>query len=258
MSVIKSFFSAFLMYSRIPMPQVEWKEENRRFSLCFFPIIGAVIGGLLAAWFWLCGVLKIGELLFTAVSVALPVVVTGGIHIDGFCDVHDAKACLGNREKLFEVMGDSRIGAFAAINLAVYFIIQLGLFSQIKSFDIMLISALGFVMSRAWSGLAAVTFKCAKKNGTLQSFTKPAHRNITLAAEIFYIILTGTSMVIANPISGISSIVGGLLSVLYYRHFSYKKFGGITGDLEGYFLQICEINIMSFAVAASLISEVIL
>lgn len=257
MSVIKSFCSAFLMYSRIPVPEVEWKEENRRFALCFFPLVGAVIGGLLMLWFWVCGALKVDKLLFAAVAVAMPVFITGGIHLDGFCDVHDAKASLGSREKLFEAMNDSRIGAFAAINLVVYFIVQLGLFSQIKSADIMLISALGFVTSRAWSGLAAVTFKCAKKNGTLQSFTKPAHRNITFAAEIFYIVLTTAAMIFANPVSGTSGAVGGAVSVLYYRHFSYKKFGGITGDLAGYFLQICEINIMGFAAAASLISEVI-
>ena len=257
MSVIKSFFSAFLMYSRIPMPQVEWKEENRRFALCFFPLIGAVIGGLLLLWFWVCDALKIGELLFSAAAVAVPVAVTGGIHVDGFCDVHDAKASLGSREKLFEVMSDSRIGAFAAINLVIYFIVQLGLFSQIKSFDIMLITALGFVMSRAWSGLAAVTFKCAKKDGTLQSFTKPAHRNITLAAEIFYLIAAAVLMVTVNPLGGISATLGGVLSMMYYRRFSYEKFGGITGDLEGYFLQICELCIMFFAVGASVISGVI-
>ena len=257
MSVIKSLCSAFLMYSRIPVPQVEWKEENRRFALCFFPLIGVVIGCLLMLWFWLCSVLKTGELLFSAVAVAVPVLVTGGIHIDGFCDVHDAKASFGNREKMFEIMSDSHIGAFAAINLAVYFIMQLGLFSQIKSFDIMMIVSLGFVLSRAWSGLAAVTFKCAKKNGTLQSFTNPAHRNITLAAEIFYIIITTVFMVSVNPIAGSFGAIGSVVSVLYYRNFSYKKFGGITGDLEGYFLQICEINIIGFSAAASLISEVI-
>ena len=42
--MLNSLFSAFLMYSRIPVPQVEWKEENRRYSLCFFPVIGVVLG----------------------------------------------------------------------------------------------------------------------------------------------------------------------------------------------------------------------
>ena len=40
MSMLKSLCSAFLMYSRIPVPKVEWNEENRRYALCFFPVIG--------------------------------------------------------------------------------------------------------------------------------------------------------------------------------------------------------------------------
>ena len=90
MSLIHSFFSAFLMYTRIPMPQVEWREENRRYSLCFFPLCGAVIGGLLLLWRWLCTRLGAGELLFASVGVALPVLVTGGIHMDGYLDTCDA------------------------------------------------------------------------------------------------------------------------------------------------------------------------
>ena len=44
MSVIKSFFIAFSIYSKIPVPQFAWKEEDMRYTLCFFPWVGAVIG----------------------------------------------------------------------------------------------------------------------------------------------------------------------------------------------------------------------
>jgi len=46
MRMIRSLFIAFSTYSRIPVPQVEWLEENRKYSMCFFPLIGAVIGWL--------------------------------------------------------------------------------------------------------------------------------------------------------------------------------------------------------------------
>ena len=39
---------AFSTYSRIPMPQVEWSEENMRHTLAFFPLVGAAVG----AAFW--------------------------------------------------------------------------------------------------------------------------------------------------------------------------------------------------------------
>ncbi len=253
MSVIKSFCSAFLMYSRIPMPPVEWKEENRRFSLCFFPLIGAVIGGLLIIWFWVCRRFGVGSMLFSAVSAAIPILITGGIHLDGFCDVCDAKASFGSREKMLEIMSDSRIGAFAAIDLAVYLMLQIGFFAEIKSFRTLMIIALGFVMSRAWSGLAAVTFPCAKKNGTLQSFSKTAYRKLTIGAEIFYITLTSAIMIYLNLKCGTAAILGGAVSIIYYKRFSVKKFGGITGDLAGWFLQICELSILGFAVIAEVI-----
>ena len=44
MRVIRSLIIAFSTYSRIPMPQVEWSDENRKYTMCFFPLIGAVIG----------------------------------------------------------------------------------------------------------------------------------------------------------------------------------------------------------------------
>jgi adenosylcobinamide-GDP ribazoletransferase len=241
------------MYSRIPVPMVEWKEENRRYSLCFFPLIGIFIGGFLVIWYFICGILNVGTLLYSAVSVFIPVLITGGIHVDGFCDVCDAKACCGTKEKMLEVMSDSHTGAFAMIKLSLYFLIQTALFSEIKSMNILFIIALGFIQSRAWSGLAAVTFRSAKNSGALQSFRKPAHKNITVISEIFFILVSSVLMVWSDFICGICAVAGGIIAFCCYRIFSYRKFGGITGDIAGYFLQMCEITIMAVTITADVI-----
>lgn len=253
MFVIHSFFSAFLMYSRIPMPSVEWKEENRRYALCFFPLIGAVIGALLLLWYQICLLLGFGALLFATGGAAIPIVVTGGIHLDGFCDVCDAKASCGSRWRMFEIMSDSHIGAFAAIKLALYLLLQGGIFAEIyetKSMELILVCGLLFVLSRALSGLAAVTFKSAKSRGTLQQFTKPAHRGITIAAEGFFLLASCAAMLLINLAGGIGAVLGAATVFVYYRVFSYRTFGGITGDLAGYFLQLCELAGAGFAVLA--------
>lgn len=242
--MLNSLFSAFLMYSRIPVPQVEWKEDNRRYSLCFFPVIGVVIGIIQILLWILCSKYGIGRGLYAALAVAVPVMVTGGIHLDGYMDVHDAKGCMGDRERKLQVMKDSRIGAFAAIYLILYFILQFGMFYEVRTSEVIYVIAFAFVISRAMSGLAAVTFKGAKSDGTLQSFSKPAHRNITIAAEIIYIVLSMAVSVYINPAAGIMLSVGSVLTFIYYRIFSYKEFGGITGDLAGYFLQLCELVAM--------------
>lgn len=245
------------MYSRIPMPTVEWKEENRRYSLCFFPLIGVVIGALFMLWFRLGTFLGVGKLLFGAVFAVIPVIVTGGIHLDGFCDVCDAKACCGTKEKMLEVMSDPRTGAFAVINLALYLIVQAGAYSEIKSMKTAIVCALGFVLSRSLSGLAAVTFRSAKGSGSLWNFTEPAHRKITVFTEIAVIIIASVMMIAASPVCGAAAVVGNALVFLYYRIFSYKKFGGITGDLAGYFLQLSELCTALCAVSAGLVTEVL-
>ncbi len=99
MPVIRSLLTAFSTYSCIPVPQVEWTEENRRYSMCFFPLVGAVIGLLLWGWLAVCDAFGVGPLLRGAVAALLPLFVTGGIHMDGFMDTSDALASWQPMEK---------------------------------------------------------------------------------------------------------------------------------------------------------------
>lgn len=253
MSLIHSFFSAFLMYTRIPMPQVEWREENRRYSLCFFPLCGAVIGGLLLLWRWLCTRLGAGELLFASAGVALPVLVTGGIHLDGFCDVCDAKASCGDRASMLRIMSDPHIGSFAVIRVALYLLLQLGVLSEVDSMKKALSCALCFVASRALSALAAVTFRSARQEGTLMQFVTPAHRRITVAVGILYATAVAAGLLLTDWFTGVAALFGMAAAFVYYRIESYRRFGGITGDLAGYFLQLCELAGMGGVVAAGFV-----
>ncbi len=55
--------------------------------------------------------------------------------MDGFCDVIDAKSSYGNKEKRLEIMSDPHTGAFAVIYAAIYFLVQTGLFSEVRTFE---------------------------------------------------------------------------------------------------------------------------
>lgn len=256
MKLLKSFASAFLMYSRIPMPQVEWKEENRRYALCFFPIIGAVIGAFFLLWRYVCGLLNIGDLLMSAVSAVIPLAVTGGIHMDGFCDVIDANSSCADREKKLKIMSDPHIGSFAVMWLCVYLILQTALLSEMKKTAVTV--AGGYVLSRSLSGLAAVTFKSAKKEGALQSFAMPAHKKVTVSVLILITVLTASAMLMTDIISGGLALFCAIMIFVYYRISAYKNFGGITGDTAGWFLQICEMAVMIAAVMGEKLTEAFL
>ena len=113
MSVIKSFFIAFSIYSKIPVPQFAWKEEDMRYTLCFFPWVGAVIGLCFLLWNRFAGVYGIPSTARAAVGAVLPLAISGGFHADGFMDTMDALHSYRDRERKLEILKDSHIGAFA-------------------------------------------------------------------------------------------------------------------------------------------------
>ncbi|MCH5203212.1 MAG: adenosylcobinamide-GDP ribazoletransferase [Oscillospiraceae bacterium] len=254
--MLRSLCSAFLMYSRIPMPKVKWSEENRRFSLVFFPLVGVVIGGILVLWSMARDSLGINNLLFSAVSCVIPILISGGIHLDGFCDVIDAQSSYAPKEKKLEIMSDPHIGSFAAIALGAYFILQLGLFSCVGSLRTMAVVALGYSLSRTLSAICAITFKSAKNGGTLQSFVKPADKRVSIIVLFVFLAFIAAGMIFIDYITGTAALIFAAFSVLFFRLFSYKNFGGITGDLAGFFLQICEIAVLFGAAAAEIIREI--
>ena len=169
MTILQTVAVAFAMFSAIPMPQFEWSQKNMRYALCAFPLIGAVCGGL-----WcLVGVLPVPELVRAAGFCLVPVLVTGGIHLDGFADTCDALSSYGDAEKKLEILKDPHCGAFAVIRLCTYFILYFALCASVKftvRFGVIWILAL--TLERAFSGLAVASFPMAKNTGLAHTFAE--------------------------------------------------------------------------------------
>ena len=254
--MIKSLFTALRMYSRIPVPEVEWNKESRRYSLCFFPIVGVVAGVLLILWNDVCAVLSTGGLLFGAGAVLLMVLLTGGIHLDGFCDTCDARASWGDKQRRLEILSDPHIGSFAVIKLVAYMILYTALMSMLYDTAVVYAAAWGYVLSRSLSGLAAVTLKSAKNEGTLFVFTDTADKKATLFVLSFTASISCFAMIAVCPQAGFAAAAASLLTMAYYRYVAYKEFGGITGDIAGWFLQVCELAVTAAIVLVYRILEV--
>ena len=248
MRLIRSFVIAFSTYSRIPMPQVEWSEENRKYAMWFFPLIGAVIGGALWLWLLLCDALALGPLLRGAVGAMLPLLVTGGIHMDGFMDTSDALASWQPKEKRLEILKDSRVGAFAAMGCAVYLLLDAALLAEASVSQAVSIG-LCFVLSRALSAWALAAFKGARPDGMLDSFARAARRRLVTAGSGLWAALCLVGWALSGGIRlAVLCAAAAILSTLYYRHMAYKQFGGVTGDLAGWFSQTTELLLVAAVV----------
>lgn len=235
---------AISMYSKFPVPFVEWKKENLKFVLCFFPLVGLFIGIMELIWWYLANYLGIGAFLTGCIGAAIPILITGGIHIDGFMDTEDALNSYGSREKKLEILKDAHLGAFAVIRFGVYLLLYAGLYSELHKKEGIYLVAIGYILSRAWSAIGFVTLKTAKQTGMLYEFAASAEKKVVLVSNGCLIGLLGIVGVFVSCIAAVIIWIG--LGVLFwdYKKRSYKEFGGITGDLAGHFLQRSELLVL--------------
>ena len=240
MRVIRSLVIAFSTYSRIPMPQVEWSDENRKYTMCFFPMIGAVIGLILWGWLYLCDALKIGMLLRGAVGAVIPLLVTGGIHMDGFMDTSDAIASWQTRERRLEILKDSHTGAFAVIGCAGYLLLSAAVYGETTGQAAPMLIGV-FMISRALSALALAFFKSARPGGMMDAFARTAHRRMVSITAVVYAVFCAVLWAVCGRWLVLGCFAAAAGCFAYYRHMAYRNFGGVTGDLAGWFVQITEL-----------------
>jgi len=247
--ILRSLSMAFTMYSSIPVPRVKWEKDNMAYAMCFFPLVGLVIGAVLCFWLWLCGRLGIGIALRAAVCVLMPLGISGAIHMDGFCDTADALGSRQTKERKLEILKDPGAGAFALICCCAYLLLYFALWCEADiNLRTMLVAALIPVLSRALSGLSVVTFRNARGGGLLATFSRAAQTGVVRAVMCLWIAALLAALVLLGHLAGVAAVLGAVIVFIYYRLMSYRQFGGITGDLAGYFLQLCEMVSFLFVI----------
>ena len=84
MIFIESLMVALSTYSIIPMPHFEWNEKNMKYAICFFPVVGVFCGVIMWLFAGFGTVLNASNFFVALVLTCIPLLVTGGIHMDGF------------------------------------------------------------------------------------------------------------------------------------------------------------------------------
>lgn len=254
MILLETVAVAFAMFSAIPCPQPVWNEKNMRYALCAFPLIGAVCGLLCWGWILLMQAVSAPLALQTAGLCIIPVLVTGGIHLDGYADTCDALASCAPPEKKREILQDPRCGAFAVIRLCCWFLAYAGLCAT-ASWNARQIWCMGlaFVLERCLSGFAIATFPMAKNTGLAHTFAAAAHKKRVRLVLMTASVLLAVALCLMGGLTGIVMVLAaGWILWRYYRT-AVRQFGGITGDLAGWFLQRAELWMLGAMVAVQLL-----
>ena len=250
MKLFRSLTLTFAMYSRIPMPRVEWDEKSMEWVFACFPLVGCIIG--LALWLWLRLALwlHLGSLLTGGGAVVLQAALTGGIHLDGLCDTCDALGSHQSRERKLEIMKDSHIGAFGVMGCVLYLIALFAAWSELQPTQTNLIlAALVPVLSRSWTSLAAVTRKNARSSGLLATFTNAANKTWNRIIALLWLAVGTAALCLIDAVGKWMALASVLVYLLCWRK-TEREFGGLTGDLAGWQLSLLELAMVLAAAVA--------
>lgn len=211
-------------------------------STAYYPLIGALIGGLL--WLTNLGLsLWFPDLLRAALVLALWVLLTGALHLDGFLDSCDGLLGGFTPESRLEIMKDERVGAFGFAGGAILLLVKFSALAVITPTSLVLI--LAPVLSRACMSTAIAAFPYARSQGLGK-----AMKDHTGAVQVGFAALTALAIAwLTASLPGIVCLlVAGLLTWAFAR-FCLRRIPGLTGDTYGALNEIIELAVLLLVAA---------
>lgn len=257
-NIFKSIIVCISMYSIIPVPTIKWKNEYLKYVFYFFPLIGIIIGLAHAGLFILAKEINISSNLYAGLAISIAVILTGGIHFDGFMDLSDGIGSHRSLEERIKILKDPHVGSFAVIYSIIYFIIMYSVFIEIYSnykINIFLLFISIFFIPRVIGMILVSIMKPMKKEGFLYSIQNNTNKNALLIISILYMII---NLIIVSVIININILIVLIFVIiisiiLLYVYFN-KVFLGISGDMAGFTISIMEIVLLLvFAIYGAII-----
>lgn len=244
---LNDFLLFFQFFTRIPINKsLKCEKENFRHGSIFFPVVGLFIG--IVQWLVYYMLIKVLPVNITAVFVVvIPIILTGGLHVDGLGDTCDGFFSLkGDKDKIIEVMKDSRVGTYASIAIVFDMLVRYAAVSTIIEMNLPLILIATPIIARFTVVFISFIGKNAKETGSGNIFIG----NI----DVKRIAITGvTTIILGSLLLGFSKsiilIVSGLALSFLFNKFCESKITGLTGDSLGANNELTEILTMVLFVA---------
>jgi len=229
--MLRSFEIAvqFLTVFKVRLDPVPDMSDVGR-SAWAFPVVGAFIGALLVGTYLvLAGHLPL--VLVAVVVVGLWVILTGGLHLDGWTDCWDALAASVSQERRFEILKDSRLGTFGALALILLLAAKIGAIAQ-EGFPIIMLF-LAPILGRAIMVLSAYNVQHRGEGMGARFLSQIDERTVKWVAII------GLVPAILAGWTGIWAAAGGCLGAMCFKRFAESRLGTVNGDVIG---AICELT----------------
>lgn len=229
------FFTVIPVNKNLPM---EKRSITGMYSI--FPWIGAGIGVITCLMFYF----EWSSLMTGFSIVLLSVLLSGGLHMDGFIDTSDAFFSYKDRLKRFEILEDPRVGAFGVMAVVFLVIGKVIVISEVlstESFHWIFVLLIPF-FSRATLGLLFSLTNTAKTSGLAYYFKQKMNANVVIIATACHFFI-GLSILgwMTNWVVAVTFAIVLFAFICIFRGWVLKNFGGVTGDLLGASVETSEV-----------------
>ena len=244
---MRSFLIGLQFLTRISIVRQEnWTEADFGGSVRWFPLIGAVLGicygGMAAVMFLFLPAhgVELPKHFSTALLLLLTILLTGGLFFDGFMDSMDGIFSGRSRERMLEIMKDSRVGANGVMAFAALMLMEWSVLLDMRPEILPLAMFITPVISRFMVVMAITRFPYARPQGMGRSFALYAGKHAFAFAGIWTVLLLLPWGVRVLP----AFLAAGGFS-LWFNRYVTKTLGGVTGDTYGALASLSELVVLA-------------
>lgn len=235
---MKELILAIQFLTRIPIPiSVETKEDSFGRSSLWFPAAGLLVGAFDAAVYGLASMLLDG--IFPVLCAVLAnVCITGALHVDGLADTCDGIFSARKRERMLEIMKDSRIGTNGAIAIVFDLMFRVAVLLSVDTKYIIGVLLIAPVISKTMLAfLLKISIYARAEGGMGGLFMGKQSWTRTLLAMLLGVAIAAFIM----QWIGLAAFAAGMLAAVLLKAYISKKLLGMTGDTLGAASEVVEL-----------------
>ncbi|WP_209659735.1 adenosylcobinamide-GDP ribazoletransferase [Acetoanaerobium pronyense] len=228
--------------TRIPVKTSSKFDPNFNKSIVYFPFVGLILGIIYFMTLYI-GNIIFGSFVGGIFTVTATVFLTGGLHLDGLGDTFDGLYSNRDKERILEIMKDSRLGTNALLGIMINLILKIGMIDLLVKNNMLYVILIMPIVGRLALCLSCYKGKPAREQGMGNVFIGKIQKKdfiITMISGFGFIFLYTISFynLMIFFLTAISALI--VVTIVYfYRNHVYKKIDGITGDILG---AICELS----------------
>ena len=226
---MRDFITCLEFLTRVRFSKrTDWRDEDFSRSVPYFPLVGLVIGSLLAAINYSLFYIETPLCLRVTLLLLAEIIITGGLMYDGFMDTADGVFSARSRERMLEIMKDSHVGSNAVLAIIILLLLKIAAYLELSGETLTWVLLTMSVATRTFMVVLIVNFPYARKEGIGHMFTKYAKPFYT------YIAFAVCAGIIAACGLQYLAVAGICFTVtLIIAQYLKTQLGGLTGDTYG-------------------------